>query len=230
MTGPVDVVSPKSTEFHDTGSTIGKTMTALAVPASLRTPALVSRLRIFRPVGLIAIACLTLTVGLATTAASAQGAPLPNCSHYANYTGSGIPAGSGIPPWGFHATQSFPGEGSEFMWGWGDVNLNTKWISGRICQVGRAPASIIAIKVGPHISYHSHYAEMWGYPGNLIKTSLEVTASTDPACAVGTRGHITMYASYNGVRSDSMQFFFDAGCSDQDHLYHGQVVAQVPPL
>ena len=40
-----------------------------------------------------------------------------------------------------------------------------------------------------------------------------------------------MYASYNGVRSDSMQFFFDAGCSDQDHLYHGaQVVAQVPPL
>ena len=72
---------------------------------------------------------------------------------------------------------------------------------------------------------------MWGYPGNLIKTSLTVTASTDPRCAVGTRGRMTMYASYNGVRSDSMQFFFDAGCSDQDHLYHGpQVVAQVPPL
>jgi hypothetical protein len=94
-----------------------------------------------------------------------------------------------------------------------------------------APASVIAIKVGPHISYHSHVAMMWGYPGNLIKTSLTVTASTDPACTVGTRGHITMYASYNGVRSDSMQFFFDAGCADQDHLYHGpQVVAQVPPL
>jgi len=90
---------------------------------------------------------------------------------------------------------------------------------------------MIAMKVGPHISYQSHYAVMWGYPGNLIKTSLTVTASTDPACTVGTNGHITMYASYNGVRSDSMQFFFDAGCSDQDHLYHGhQVVAQVPPL
>jgi hypothetical protein len=179
---------------------------------------------------LIVFACLTLTVGLATTAASAQGAPLPHCAHYTNYTGSGIPAGSGIPPWGFHATQSFPGEGSVFAWGWGDINLNSNWISGRICEVGHAPASLIAIKVGPHISYHSHEAMKWGYPGNLIKTSLTVTASTDPACTVGTRGHITMYASYNGVRSDSMQLSFDAGCSDQDHLYHGQVDAQVPPL
>ena len=117
-----------------------------------------------------------------------------------------------------------------FRVGLGDVNLDTNWISGRICEQVHAPASTIAIKVGPDISAQSHYAEMWGYPGNLIKTSLKVTASTDPACPVGTRGHITMYASYNGVRSDSMQFFFDAGCSDHDHLYHGQVVAQVPPL
>jgi hypothetical protein len=172
--------------------------------------------------GLIAIACLAL--GLATMSGSAHAAPLPRCTHYANYTGSGI------PPWGFHASQSFRAGGSGFAWGWGDVNLDTNWISGRICQDGHAPASVIAIKVGPHISYHSHVAMMWGYPGNLIKTSLTVTASTDPACVVGTLGHVTMYASYNGVRSDSMQFFFDAGCADQDHLYHGQVVAQVPPL
>jgi hypothetical protein len=38
-------------------------------------------------------------------------------------------------------------------------------------------------------------------------------------------------ASYNGVRSDSAQFFFPAACRDQDHLYHGpQVNNQVPPL
>jgi hypothetical protein len=40
-----------------------------------------------------------------------------------------------------------------------------------------------------------------------------------------------MYASYNGVRSDSIQFAFPAACKDHDHLYHGpQVNAQVPPL
>jgi hypothetical protein len=183
----------------------------------------------FRPIGLIAAACLTLTVGFAT-AASANAAPLPTCNHYANYTGSGIPAGSGIPPWGFHASQSFPQGGRGFAWGWGDVDLNTSSISGRICEDIHGPASRITIKVGPHISHQSHYAVMWGFPGNMIKTSLKVTASTDPACAVGTRGHITMYASYNGVRTDSMQFFLGAGCSDQDHLYHGEVVAQVPPL
>jgi hypothetical protein len=181
--------------------------------------------------GLIPIACLALIVGSPTTIASAHRAPLPDCAHYANYTGSGIPAGSGIPPWGFHASQSFRGGGRGFAWGWGAVNLGTSRISGRICEDLHAPASIISMKLGPTISYQSHYAVKWGYEGNLIKTSLTVTASTDPACTVGTRGHITMYASYNGVRSDSMRFFFDAGCADQDHLYHGpQVVAQVPPL
>jgi hypothetical protein len=38
-----------------------------------------------------------------------------------------------------------------------------------------------------------------------------------------------MYASYNGVRSDRMQFFVDAGCRDENHLHYGlQVDAQVP--
>jgi hypothetical protein len=47
---------------------------------------------------------------------------------------------------------------------------------------------------------------------------------------VGTVGHATLYASYKGVRSDSVQFFFPAACKDQDHLYHGsQVNNQVPP-
>ena len=58
-----------------------------------------------------------------------------------------------------------------------------------------------------------------------------VVASTDPKCPVGTDGHVTMYGSYNGVRSDSIQFFFDSGCWYQSNLYKGpQVDAQVPPL
>jgi hypothetical protein len=195
----------------------------------------VAGVRTFGPVGVIAVACLALGAGLPAAVASVDGAPLPNCSHYGNYTGSGIPAGSGIPPWGFHASQSFAGGGDGFTWGWGDVNLGTSSISGRICQhlygFAGQPPSTITIKVGPRISDQSHYAMMWGYEGNLVKTSLTVTASTDPQCAVGTNGHITMYASYNGVRSDSMRFFFDAGCADQNRLYHGpKVVAQVPPL
>ena len=48
---------------------------------------------------------------------------------------------------------------------------------------------------------------------------------------VGTVGRATLFASYNGVRSDSVQFFFPAACRHEDHLYHGtQVNNQVPPL
>src|SRR5712671_2568770 len=44
-------------------------------------------------------------------------------------------------------------------------------------------------------------------------------------------GRATLFASYNGVRSDSVQFFFPVVCRDHDHLYHGtQVNNQVPPL
>jgi hypothetical protein len=72
---------------------------------------------------------------------------------------------------------------------------------------------------------------MWGYPGNIMKIKVRVTSSTDPKCEVGTVGRATLYASYNGVRSDSVQFFFPAACKGQDRLYHGtQVNNQVPPL
>jgi hypothetical protein len=58
-----------------------------------------------------------------------------------------------------------------------------------------------------------------------------VQASNDPLCKVGTVGRATLFASYNGVRSDSVQFFFPAACRHEDHLYHGtQVNNQVPPL
>jgi hypothetical protein len=180
---------------------------------------------------LIAVGCLALAAGVTTEVGAAHGSAVPYC---ATYSGGGIPPGSGIPPWGFHASQSFGRGSSGYSHGWGDINLNTNWISGKICQDvygRRQPTRSIEIRLGPHIIYHTHYAQMWGYPGNLIKAPVKVIASTDPHCKVGTRGHVTMYASYNGVRSDSAQFFLGAACRDQNHLYHGpQVDAQVPPL
>ena len=81
-----------------------------------------------------------------------------------------------------------------------------------------------------HLVYHSHYAMMWGYPGNIMKIKVRITSSSDPRCTVGMVGRATIYGSYNGVRSDSVQFFFPAACEDQDRLYHGsQVNVQVPP-
>lgn len=168
---------------------------------------------------------------IAAATAPARASSEPSCSHY---SGSGVPPGSGIPPWGFHATQSLSQGRHGYSHGWGDINLDASTISGHICQYvshrGR-PTRAIAVRLQRHILYHTHEGQMWGYPGNIIKVDVRVVASTDPKCRVGTRGRVTMYGSYNGVRSDSIQFFFDSGCWYQSNLYKGpQVDAQVPPL
>lgn len=140
---------------------------------------------------------------------------------------SQIPTVYGIPPWGFH-TGPYTGQPS-FAKGHGDINLDANTVSGVMCQQDQAGEIIMS--VAHRLVYHSHYATRWGYPGNLIKIKLRVKRSTDPNCAVGTLGRATLFASYNGVRSDSVQFFFPPACKDQDRLYHGsQVNNQVPPL
>ncbi len=142
-----------------------------------------------------------------------------------------VPIVYGIPPWGFHTGS--PSD-SSFARGHGEINLGASTVSGIICQerhVRNKPMRSITMSVEHDLVYHSHYATMWGYPGNIMKIVVRVRASNDPLCEVGTVGHATLFASYNGVRSDSVQFLFPAACRDQDRLYHGtQVNNQVPPL
>jgi hypothetical protein len=165
----------------------------------------------------LALLALTPLLGTLGMTGSASGAT--SCSQ--------VPTVYGIPPWGFH-TGSYTGA-SSFAKGHGEINLEANTVSGIICQQDRA--GVIIMSVEHHLVYHSHYAMMWGYPGNIMKIKVRVTSSTDRECATGTVGRATLNASYNGVRSDSVQLFFPAACSDQDHLYHGpQVNNQVPPL
>jgi hypothetical protein len=172
----------------------------------------------------IALLALTALLVLSTMAARAA-AYSPGCGQ--------VPIVYGIPPWGFH-TGSPDGATGSFARGHGEINLEASTVSGILCQEKRTrnqPTRAITMTVEHHLVYHSHYATMWGYPGNIMKIVVRVRASNDPKCAVGTVGRATLFASYNGVRSDSVQFFFPAACRDQDHLYHGtQVNNQVPPL
>jgi hypothetical protein len=162
----------------------------------------------------LALAALAMALGMTGSASAAT-----SCSE--------IPTVYGIPPWGFH-TGSYTGEAS-FAKGHGNIDLAANTVSGVMCQQDRA--GVIVMSVEHHLAYHSHYATMWGYPGNIMKIRFRVTSSTDKDCPVGTVGRATLYASYNGVRSDSVQFYFPAACRDQRRLYHGtQVNNQVPPL
>jgi hypothetical protein len=160
------------------------------------------------------------------TSSSATASSVQDCSQ--------IPIVGGIPPWGFHTGAPIAGATGSFARGHGDIDLTANTVSGILCQVDRVrrqPDRLIVMTVERHLVYHSHYAVMWGVPGNIMKIVVRVRSSTDSECEVGTVGRVTLFASYNGVRSDSVQFSFPASCGDHDHLYHGpQVNNQVPPL
>jgi hypothetical protein len=175
-----------------------------------------------------AIAVLTLgpVLALVGMTGSATAFPTQYCAQ--------VPIVGGIPPWGFHTGQPITGATGSYARGHGDIDLNANTVSGVLCQVFRIrhqPDRLIVMTVERHLVYHSHHAVMWGVPGNIMKIIVRVKTSTDPRCKVGTHGGVTLFASYNNVRSDSVQFFFPATCKDHDHLYHGpQVNNQVPPL
>jgi hypothetical protein len=173
----------------------------------------------------LVVLLLTPLLALVSMAGSAAGSTVQYCAQ--------IPIVGGIPPWGFHTGAPITGATGSYARGHGGINLAANTISGILCQANRArhqPDRLIIMTLGHHLVYHSHYAGMWGVPGNIIKVIVRVQSSTDPQCKVGTRGHVTLFASYNGVRSDSVQFTFPAACADHDHLYHGaQVNNQVPP-
>ena len=184
--------------------------------------------RLSKPLGLLAVIGGTLAVAITSLGASAAPA---SAAIYPCF--SQIPGAAGIPPWGFHTGQPLAGQAGSYARAVGNINLSTNWINGTICQVNLQPGQtprLIMISPGPKILAHSHTAVMWGYPGNLVKTKIKVVSSNDLACKVGTAGTMTMFGSYNGVRSDSIQFKFAKTCKDHNHLYHGpQVNAQVPP-
>jgi hypothetical protein len=169
---------------------------------------------------------LTPLLAVIGTATSASGYTVQYCS--------AVPIVGGIPPWGFHTGAPITGATGSYARGHGDINLAANTVSGIICQVDRVrnqPDRLILMAVEHHLIYHSHHAVMWGYPGNIMIITVRVQSSTDPECTVGTAGRATLFASYNGVRSDSVKFTFPAACQDHDHLYHGsQVNNQVPPL
>jgi hypothetical protein len=168
---------------------------------------------------------LTPVLGLIGMPGSASGYQVQYCPQ--------IPIVYGIPPWGFHTGQPIKGATGSYARGHGDINVAANTVSGILCQVDRVPSRpdrLIIMTVKHHLVYHSHYASMWGFPGNIMKIIVRVQRSTDPECKAGTVGHATLFASYNGVRSDSVQFSFPAACKDHDHMYHGpQVNNQVPP-
>ncbi len=158
---------------------------------------------------------------------------VPASSYSVNYC-QAIPSAN-VPKeaWGYHAGQPITGATGSYSRGHGTLNLSNLKTTGIICQVDRVrnqPDREIVLSIGKKALYASHNASMFGVPGNVVKLAVTVTNSTDPSCAAKTQGRVTIFASYNGVHADGVNFWFPAACKDHKHNYKGSsVVTNVPP-
>ncbi len=135
--------------------------------------------------------------------------------------------------WGFHAGQPVPGPTTSYARGHGKIDLSARTASGVICQVDRrrtGPERQIILAIERHVLYASHHAVMFGVEGNIMRINVRVNSTSDPNCPAGTRGTATIFASYNNIHEDNVQFSFPAACSDHRRSYTGpSVVTNVPP-
>ncbi len=172
-------------------------------------------------VGLAVALVLVLTAGVPSFAASARRPDY--CT---------IPT-KNYSPWGFHTGVPIAGPAGSYAHGHGNFNPSARTASGIMCQVYRLRHKRdreIILSVNHHLVHYSHVARRWGYPGNLVKLRVRVRSSTDPRCRVGTRGMVTIFASYNGIHQDSVRFWFPAACQGHRRLYHSpSVVTNVEP-
>lgn len=141
-----------------------------------------------------------------------------------------LPPGPATPVWGFHV--GAPIQGMRGTYAHGRGTLTGSRATGQICQVDRSaggPDRQIILTVAGGAVVPQHAVTIHGSIGNRMVLPVRVAATTDPRCAVGTRGTVTLFSSYGGPRLDAVQLAFSGACRDHDHHYSGpQVVTEVP--
>ncbi len=60
-----------------------------------------------------------------------------------------------------------------------------------------------------------------GLLGVRLVLPVRVSASDDSACAAGTGGTVTLFASYYAIHRDSLKLHFAAGCAGHNFTYRG---------
>ena len=163
-----------------------------------------------------------LTPAAATVAVLAPGAAdaRPTCP-----LGPNIPHSSGVQ-WGF-SVSGLPAGGhkgitSSYTHGHGTWSAGRA--TGAVCHQeagGGIAARHVVTRVARAPAKLTGHVMRLGRLGVELIVPLVVTGSDDSACAKGTRGTVTLFASYYDVHVDSARLHFAGGCSAHDHTYRG---------
>jgi hypothetical protein len=95
--------------------------------------------------------------------------------------------------------------------------------AGTICREDMpvsGPARDVVLKVGGGARVSPGVTQL-GRRGVSLTMSVTVSASDYQACAVGTRGSVSIFASYYQAHHDRVQLRFAAGCAAEDATFAG---------
>jgi hypothetical protein len=95
--------------------------------------------------------------------------------------------------------------------------------AGTICRSDvllGAPTRDIVLKVTGRARVSAGVTEL-GRRGASLTLGVSVSASDDPACAIGARGSVSIFASYYGEHRDRVQLRLATGCAGEDATFAG---------
>jgi len=168
---------------------------------------------------LVVWGCVVAATAVIAAAAGAKPADRAQCP-----LTTGLPSGGDVQ-WAFTETGApndrHPGISSSYTHGRGS------WRGGRangtVCSqdvLTRGPSRNLVLGVGGPAMLTAKVTEL-GLLGVRLVLPVRVSASDDGTCATGTRGTVTLFASYFAIHRDSLSLHFAAPCADHNHVYTG---------
>ncbi len=173
------------------------------------------------------VICAVAAVGVFASALPGGAAPAAAAAP-ADSARCPLRSSSTIPPgeaWAFRETGApstpHPGIASSYIHGRGDWGGGLG--SGTICQEetlsGGPSRNIVLTVAGP--SRISPRVTRLDHLGVGLALDVSVAASDDPTCSLGTRGMVSIFASYYEGHHDSVQLHFGGGCAAYDATFLG---------
>ena len=163
--------------------------------------------------GLIAVAALALAGALApSTAATAATVTCP----------ASASSSAGPVQWLF----SEYGAPTAASWVRGAGVWNSARSIGTICtedKGGGLPTRHLVLAVSGNSALSPNITKL-GLKGVGIVLPLTVSATDDKACPKGTRGSVTLFASYFGLHRDSIVVHFAPACASHNRTFTGSIV------
>lgn len=176
--------------------------------------------------GVIARRCATLVVSALVAGAAALGGAAGASASVSCPASAASSLGPVQWTFGVIGAPTSGASGVTNSWTRGNGTWNGGSASGTICTNDKGsgiPKRDLVLKVAG-ASTLSPKITRYGLLGVGIALPVTVTATDDSACPTGSRGTVTLFASYYSTHKDSIALHFTGACAAHDHTFTGTLV------